>query len=241
MTNHCPARLRPPRLALETMRTQHLFRDDATHPPYTHASVIHFREWHKNSSPIRNGKIDTESSSQAYGLGSDVCIPKPSYQSPKPAHFGCVNTVSYGSSTIFRAPAGAASRNGVPSPSANTLPKNTSCFPVTDAYTGTDVTRFSGASFCRIIPLTTIPECCGVIFTDFSSSFGNEVPLIHPSRNQSSDFLPSYRNDAGRSSANTSSSCRVVTGLPSYLSRTFLRPRMNGLSGVPFWTFCLSF
>src|ERR1700740_1934280 len=82
-------------------------------------------------------------------------------------YFGAVRTVSLGSSTILWVPAGASRRKDDSSPSAKTLPSNTDCFPLT-AYTGTDVTRSCGASFCTIIPLTTDPLLFGVNFTDFN-------------------------------------------------------------------------
>src|SRR5271165_483276 len=106
-------------------------------------------------------------------------------------YFGLVRTVSFGSSAILCVPAGAGKRNEDRSPSANTRPSNTGCFPAATAYTGTDVTRFCGAPCCTIVPLTTEPAPFAANLTALSSSLGSTVPLIQPSRNQSSEFLPS--------------------------------------------------
>ena len=80
-------------------------------------------------------------------------------------------------------------RNDDSSPSANTRPSSTVCFPATTAYTGTDVTKSCGASFCRMVPLTTAPVPFGVIFTALSSSFGKEMPLIQPFQEPIQRFL----------------------------------------------------
>ena len=54
---------------------------------------------------------------------------------------GLVRIVSFGSSTILCAPAGADRWKEVSSPSANTRPSRTDCLPAKVAYTGTAVTR----------------------------------------------------------------------------------------------------
>src|SRR5258708_37880569 len=113
------------------------------------------------------------------------------YWSPTQRYFGAVRIVSFGSSRILRVPAGAGRGNEDSSPSANTRPSNTGFFPASRAYTGTDVTRFPGASFCRMVPLTRVPDSFGVNFTAFNSSLGKAVPFTHPTRNQSSDVFPS--------------------------------------------------
>src|SRR5580698_3430818 len=65
-------------------------------------------------------------------------------------YFGAVRIVCFGSSTILWASPGTVIRNGVSGPSASTSPRKTNALPAVAAYTGTAVTRSSGASFCTI-------------------------------------------------------------------------------------------
>src|SRR5260370_20971036 len=69
-------------------------------------------------------------------------------------YFKAVRMVCFGSSTIFRTPLRAISRNAVSRPSPSTSPRNTSALPAVVAYTETAVTRSSGPSFFPIIPVT---------------------------------------------------------------------------------------
>jgi hypothetical protein len=62
-------------------------------------------------------------------------------------YLGALKIVRFGSSTILRTSLGAASRNAVSGPSASTSPRKTNALPAVVAYTGTAVTRSSGAFF----------------------------------------------------------------------------------------------
>src|SRR5258707_9896998 len=99
--------------------------------------------------------------------------------------------VCFGSNKILRVPAGADRLNEDSVPSANTRPMNTEALPDTTAYRGTDVTKSSVPFFCKIVPLTMVAFPFGVNLTNSNCSLGRAVPLIQPSKNQSSDALPS--------------------------------------------------
>ena len=65
-------------------------------------------------------------------------------------------------------------------------------FPATIAYTGNRRHQiFAARLSARWSRSRPTPAPFAVNFTDLSSSFGSAVPLIHPSRNQSSELLPS--------------------------------------------------
>src|ERR1700687_4410296 len=78
-------------------------------------------------------------------------------------YFKVVRIVCFGSSTIFRTSLGAISRNAVSRPTASTSPRKTSALPAVVAYTGTAVTRSSGTSFCKIMPVTVVTPVFSVM------------------------------------------------------------------------------
>src|SRR5216684_281761 len=147
-------------------------------------------------------------------------------------YFAELRIVCFGSSTILRAPLGALSRNAVSAPSANTSPRKTSAL-LGDvvAYTGTAVTRSSGASFCTITPVTVVTSFFSVKRTSRAFSSGIAVPSIQPSRNHSNLGRFSYQSGRGNSSSKTSTSSCVLTVFPAYRSLSFRSARKNGSSG----------
>src|SRR5262249_6136897 len=109
-------------------------------------------------------------------------------------------------------------------------PRNTVALLEVAAYTGTGVTRSSGASVWSKMPVIATPFSLGIIRTSRVSNFGTAVPLIQPSKNQSRDRRPSYHKGLGKSSSKTFTKSRVVKLLPAYLSRIFRRARKKGSS-----------
>src|SRR6266849_7357138 len=136
-------------------------------------------------------------------------------------YFAELRIVCLGSSTTLRAPLGALSRKAVSAPSANTSPRKTSAL-LGDvvAYTGTAVTRSSGAFFCTITPVTVVTPFFSVMRISRAFSSGIAVPSIHPSKNHSNLGRLSYQSGRGNSSSKTCISSCVLTVLSAERGRT---------------------
>src|SRR5208337_228778 len=124
--------------------------------------------------------------SQISALRTNVSLVRSLFGMLLGIYFRAVRIVCFGSSTIFRMSLGAVSRNAVSRPSASTSPRKTSALAAVVAYTGTAVTRSSGASFCTITPVTVVTPAFSVMRISRACNSGIAVPSIQPSKNQSS-------------------------------------------------------
>src|SRR4051812_39033225 len=75
-----------------------------------------------------------------------------------------------------------------------------------------------------MVPLKVVLPFRAVAFTDFSENFGTALPFTHPSKNQSSDLLLSYRKSTGRYFSKTACTCWLLMGF---------RPGVVTTSGSP--------